>query len=131
MLCLSLHIAPCNAAICSLLVAWSSNCCIAGSSTHAVDGSFIQKLALKEAAPKLVVFHFLFNSCGPLLRSPKNSADLISTELTYMYSVVRHHYSNSFTVSCYSLNWFDTTELRSLNLYAKPYKTHVLCTWVL
>ena len=59
----------------------------------------------------------------------KLSADFISTELTYMYSVVRH-YSNSFTGSCYSLNWFDTTELRSMNLYAKPYKTPVLCTWV-
>ena len=40
MLCLSLHIAACNAAISSLLVAWSSNCCIAASSTESMVTSF-------------------------------------------------------------------------------------------
>ena len=35
MLCPSLHIVPCNVAICSLLLAWSSNCCIAGTIAEA------------------------------------------------------------------------------------------------
>ena len=49
MLCLSLHIAPCNVAIRSLLVAWSSNCCIAASSTKSMVASF-KTSALKEVA---------------------------------------------------------------------------------
>ena len=77
-LCLSLHIAPCNAAICSLLVAWSSNCCIAGS-------IFIQKFALKEAAAKTHGFsppaQFMWTTIG---FTEKLSADFIPTELTYM-----------------------------------------------
>ena len=63
--------------------------------------------------------HFMWTTIG---FAEKLSADFIPTELTYMY--IRHHYSNSFTVSIYR---FDTAALGSMgfiSLCAKLHKTH-------
>ena len=129
MLCLSFHIPAIN----SQLVARSLNCSTAASSTN---GGFIQKLLhLNDVATETgscsAPTHFMWTT---IRFTDKLSTDFGPPEVTNMqHWVVRHHYSNSFTVSTYSLNWFDTTALGSMefkSLRAKPHKSHVLWTWV-
>ena len=108
-----------NTAISSLLISWSSNCSIALSQWW--PHSKCQNVQL----PHSVHVDYYWVHRKPLCRLHPHRAHM---------HVVLSHYSDSLTVSSYRLNWFDTTELRSMrytSLHAKPHKTHVLCTRVL
>ena len=114
-----------NAANSSQLVHWSSNCSIADSS---IVASF-KKFCTKRGGHRN----------WQLFSSLSLHVDYYCVHYRTLYRlrphrahkhVVLSHYSDSFTVTSHSLNWFDITVFQCMgfiSLHAKPHKTHVLC----
>ena len=131
MLCPSLHIAPCNAVISSPLVVWSSNCCIAASSTESMVASF-KNFCSKGGSRRN---WRLFSSCSVHVDYywvQRKTLCGLHPHRAHIHVVLSHKtplQQQFYSEYSYSLNQFDTTELgsmRFISLHAKLYKTRAL-----
>ena len=118
-----------NAAISSLLVAWSLNCSIAASSTESMVASFknvhtkgggCRNWRLFSSRSLHVDYYWVHRKTLCSVRPHRAHIHVVLSRKTPLQQ--QFYYQ------------FDTTALGSMgfiSLCAKPHKTHVLCTWVL